>query len=89
MLCGPATGTSWCNDLINGDFWTGYGTYTPAAVAGYPSITVPMGFISELPVGLSFIGKAFGESEIIAIGYAYEQISKNRKQPQFLPTLKV
>jgi amidase len=88
-LCGPATGTSWCNDLINGDFWTGYGAYTPAAVAGYPSITVPMGFVSELPVGLSFIGKAFGESDIIAIGYAYEQASKNRKQPQFLPTLKV
>ena len=88
-LCGPATGTSWCNDLINGDFWTGYGAYTPAAVTGYPSITVPMGFVSELPVGLSFIGKAFGEPEIIAIGYAYEQVSKNRKQPQFLSTLKV
>ena len=88
-LCGPATGTSWCNDLINGDFWTGYGAYTPAAIAGYPSITVPMGFVSELPVGLSFIGKAFGEPDILAIGYAYEQVSKNRKQPQFLPTLKV
>lgn len=88
-LCGPATGTAWCNDLINGDFWTGYGAYTPAAIAGYPSITVPMGFVSELPVGLSFVGKAFGEPEIIAIGYAYEQFSQYRKQPQFLPTLKV
>ena len=88
-LCGPATGTSWCNDAINGDSWTGYGAYSPAAITGYPSITVPMGFVSELPVGLSFIGQAFAEPEIISIGYAYEQISKNRKSPQFLSTLKI
>jgi len=88
-LCGPATGTSWCTDVINGDFWTGYGAYTPAAITGYPSITVPMGFVSELPVGISFFGKAFNESEIIAIGFAYEQISKNRKPPKFYETLKI
>jgi amidase len=88
-LCGPATGTSWCNDAINGDSWTGYGAYSPAAITGYPSITVPMGFVRELPVGLSFIGQAFTEPEIISFGYAYEQISKNRKSPKFLSTLKI
>ncbi|HEY5510695.1 MAG TPA: amidase [Prolixibacteraceae bacterium] len=88
-LCGPATGTPWCNDLVNGDFWTGYGAYTPAAITGYPSITVPMGFVHDLPLGLSFIGQAFQESAIISIGYAYEQASKNRKPPKFLSTLKI
>jgi len=89
VLCGPATGTAWCNDVVNGDFWTGYGAYTPAAITGYPSITVPMGFVSELPVGLSFFARAFQEPVVIAIGYAYEQISKNRKAPKFINTLKV
>jgi len=88
-MCGPATGTAWCNDVINGDFWTGYGAYTPAAITGYPSITVPMGFVSELPLGLSFFGQAFCESTIIAIGYAFEQISKNRRPPKFYSTLKI
>jgi amidase len=88
-MCGPATGTAWCNDAINGDFWTGYGAYTPAAITGYPSITVPMGFVSELPLGLAFFGQAFCESTIIAIGYAYEQISKNRRPPKFYSTVKI
>jgi amidase len=88
-LCGPATGTSWCTDVINGDFWTGYGAYTPAAITGYPCITVPMGFVSELPVGLSFFGKAFNEPVIITIGFAFEQISKNRKAPKFYETFKI
>lgn len=86
-ICGPATGTAWCTDPINGDFWTGYGAYGPAAITGYPCISVPMGFIDELPVGLSFIGKKFAEPEIIPIAYAYEQISKNRRPPKFLKTL--
>ena len=54
-LIGPATGAPWCIDKINGDRWTGYGAYGIAAVAGYPSITVPMGFIDELPIGMSFM----------------------------------
>ena len=88
-LCGPATGTSWCNDLVNGDFWTGYGAYTPAAITGYPSITVPMGALNGLPLGLTFIGQAFTEPSLLAMGYAYEQKSANRRKPEFLPTLKV
>jgi amidase len=86
-ICGPANGPSWCIDMINGDYFTGYGTYSPAAIAGYPSITVPMGQVFELPIGLSFIGKQFGEGELIEIAYAYEQASKNRVAPKFLKTL--
>jgi amidase len=85
-LCAPANGTSWCIDFINGDAWTGYGGYGPAAVAGYPSVTVPMGNINELPIGLSFIGRAYDEAGIISIAYAYEQASKNRRKPTFKKT---
>lgn len=87
-LCGPATGPAWCNDLVNGDFWTGYGGYGPAAVSGFPSVTVPMGAVDELPIGISFLGKAFAEAELIRIAYAYEQASKNRKAPRFIETVK-
>ena len=86
-LCGPATGTAWCVDYINGDFWTGYGAYGPAAAAGFPSITVPMGAIFELPIGLSFFGKAFEESKLISIGYAYEKASLKRTLPNFKKTM--
>jgi amidase len=83
-ICGPANGPSWCTDLVNGDYSTGYGTYSPAAMAGYPSITIPMGLVSELPIGLAFIGKPFGEGELISVAYGYEQVSKNRTAPKFL-----
>lgn len=86
-VCGPATGPSWCIDKVNGDFWTGYGSYGPAALAGYPSITVPMGLVNELPVGLSFLGKAYDEPGLISIGYAYEQVSKNRSKPKYIKSL--
>ncbi|MBE7176350.1 MAG: amidase [Mucilaginibacter polytrichastri] len=86
-LLGPATGTPWCIDPVNGDFWTGYGGYGPAAVAGYPSVTVPMGFLDGLPAGLSFIASAWEEGKLIALAYAYEQVSKNRKAPGFKRTV--
>jgi len=85
-LCGPATGASWCVDFVNGDFFSGYGAYGPAATAGYPSITVPMGSVHDLPVGLSFIGTAYDEPGLIAIAYAYEQASNKRSRPSFKPT---
>jgi amidase len=85
-LCGPAAGLPWTIDLINGDAWSGYGTYGPAAVAGYPSITIPMGNVRELPVGMSFLGKAYAEPTLIGIGYAYEQASHNRIVPRFKRT---
>jgi amidase len=84
VLCGPSNGPSWCIDLVNGDNFTGYGMYSPAAQAGYPSINVPLGFVFDLPVGLTFLGRAFSEPELLAVAYAYEQLSKNRKAPAFI-----
>lgn len=82
-ISGPSFGASWCTDLINGDHFTGYGFTGPAAIAGYPHITVPMGFVFDLPIGLSFFGRAYSEGELIKIAFAYEQVSKNRKLPLF------
>lgn len=86
-ICGPTNGPSWCTDHVNGDFFTGYGTYGPAAQAGYPHITVPMGLVSGLPIGMSFIGSAYQESLLIGLAYAYEQASRLRAKPGFTPTL--
>jgi amidase len=86
-LCGPTNGPSWCTDLVNGDFFTGYGMYSPAAVAGYPHISVPMGRVEELPVGLTFLSKAYDEGGLIEIAYAYEQASRKRKAPSFRGSL--
>ncbi len=83
-IIGPANGPSWCIDLVNGDAFTGYGAYSPAAMAGYPSITVPMGMVHELPIGLAFTGTAYSEPALIALTYSYEQASKKREAPKFL-----
>jgi len=82
-ISGPSFGASWCTDLINGDHFSGYGFTSPAAIAGYPHITVPMGFVFDLPIGLSFFGRAYSEGELIKIAFAYEQVSKNRRPPSF------
>jgi amidase len=81
-LIGPTTGPSWCTDLVNGDHFSGYDTSSPAAIAGYPHITVPMGLVFGLPIGLSFIGTAYNEGSLISLAYAYEQASKNRVAPK-------
>jgi amidase len=73
------------SDLINGDRWLG-GSTSPAAVAGYPSITVPAGFVFGLPVGISFFGRAWSEPVLLKIAYAFEQVTKCRKRPRFLAT---
>lgn len=82
-ICGPTNGPAWCTDHVNGDYSTGYGVYVPAAIAGYPHISVPMGHIAGLPVGLSFLGTAYSEPELITISYAYEQASNKRSSPGF------
>ena len=83
VLCGPATGPAWCTDLVNGDAFSGYGMGSGAAMAGYPSITVPLGEVHGLPVGLLFIGPAFAEPVLLGLAYAFEQASRNRRAPAF------
>jgi len=79
-LIAPTNGPARPIDLINGDA-SGIGSSSLAAVSGYPSITVPAGFISGMPVGLSFMGKAWNEKQLIEIAYAFEQTTKIRKPP--------
>jgi amidase len=82
----PTVGPAWLSDLVNGDHISGGGS-TPAAVAGYPSITVPAGWVGELPVGILFLGRAWSESRLIGLAFAYEQASTHRKPPRFLPSI--
>ncbi len=84
-LVAPTGNPPWPTDLVNGDHFTGSSS-TPAAVAGYPSITVPAGYAFGLPVGMSFIGGAWSEPMLIKLAYAYEQATKHRKPPTFQPT---
>ena len=82
-LAGVTNGLACCIDLINGDYDTGFSLSSPAAMAGFPHITVPMGFVHSLPVGISFFGDAYSEASLLSIAYAYEQASKKRKKPDF------
>ncbi len=84
-LIAPTGNPAWPIDLINGDHFTGSVT-TPAAVAGYPHITVPGGFVSGLPVGISFFGRAWSEPALIRMAFAFEQATRHRRPPQYLPT---
>jgi amidase len=84
-LIAPTGTPAWKTDLINGDLYLG-GNSSLAAIAGYPSISVPMGFIDGLPVGISFIGPAWGEPQLIEIAYGFEQGTKVRKPPEFRTT---
>jgi len=85
-LVGPTGGPAWLTDLVAGDHFSG-GSSSSSAVAGYPNISVPAGDVFGLPVGISFFGRAWSEPVLIRIAYAYEQASKLRKAPQFLPSL--
>ncbi len=82
-ITGTTNGLACCIDLANGDYDTGFSFSSPAARAGYPHITVPMGSVYDLPVGLSFFAGAYTEPQIIALAYAYEQASKKRTPPAF------
>jgi amidase len=84
-IVAPTGSPAWTTDLVNGDHFTGASS-TPAAVAGYPSITVPAGDAFGLPVGLSFIGRAWSEEKLIALAYAYEQATRHRHPPMFPAT---
>lgn len=82
-IVAPTGGTAWLTDFVNGDSNNG-GFSTPAAVAGYPHLTVPAGQVRGLPVGLSFVGPAWSEARLLTLGYAFEQATQWRREPQFL-----
>jgi amidase len=87
-LVGPTRGAAWLIDTVHGDTSTGGGSGgTLAAVAGYPHLTVPMGAIRSLPIGLSFIGPKWSDALILSLGYAYEQASMKRIEPRLLPSI--
>ena len=85
-IVAPTRGPAWPTDLLNGDHFLGASS-TPAAVAGYPSITVPAGAVHGLPVGLAFIGRAWSEPRLIALAFAFEQATKHRRPPTFAATV--
>src|SRR6185369_9909207 len=87
-LVAPTGGPAWLTDLANGDHVTG-GSSNAAAVAGYPNINVPAGWVFGLPVGISFFGRAWSEPALLKIAYGFEQLTKVRKPPQFLSTMKI
>ncbi len=85
-IIAQTNGPAWTIDWINGDHFSG-GSSSPAAISGYPNITVPMGTVHGLPVGISFFGRAWSEPKLLKIAYAFEQATKHRKAPEFLESL--
>ena len=88
-IVAPTQGPAWLIDLVNGDPGGGGSFTSPAAVAGYPHITVPMGFVRGLPVGLSFVGPAWSEPTLLKLAYAFEQTAPARRKPPFAPTAEI
>jgi amidase len=86
-IVAPTMGFAWLTDHVMGDRLDGGGSAGPAAIAGYPDISVPMGLVQGLPVGISFFGRAWSEPTLVRIAYAYEQATKRREPPQYLSSL--
>lgn len=82
-ICGPTNAPAWTTDPVNGDHYT-WGFSTPAAISGFPAITVPAGFVFDLPIGLTFFSRPFTEPDLLTMAYSFEQVSGNRKSPKFL-----
>ena len=87
-IIAQTNGPAWTIDWVNGDHFSG-GSSSPAAISGYPNITVPMGFVHGLPVGISFFGSAWSEPKLLKIAYAFERATLHRKAPGFLETIMV
>jgi amidase len=89
LLIAPTTGVAWKTDLVNGDQYSGPSASQLPAVVGYPHLTVPMGAIEGLPLGISFIGTAWDDEKVLRAGYAFEQVANARPAPLFLPSVEV
>jgi len=87
VLVQPTYGPAWLQDPVQGDQYPGPSSSELPAIAGYPNLTVPMGLVRGLPVGLSFIAAKFGEQAVLNAGYAYEQRARARVAPRYLPTV--
>ncbi|HKK45994.1 MAG TPA: amidase [Balneolaceae bacterium] len=85
-IVAPTGGPAWTTDLVNGDH-PGGGSSSPAAESGYPNVTVPAGYIHDLPVGISFFGAPWTESKLLKYAYAFEQITQARRKPAFRPNV--
>jgi amidase len=90
-IIAPTNGPAWVTDPVNGDlggdFSTFVGSSSPAAIAGYANVTVPAGYVTGLPIGVSFIGGQWDEPTLIGLAYDFEQATRVRVPPRFLPTL--
>lgn len=85
-IIAPTGGPAWLTDLVNGDQHAG-GSSSPAAVAGYPNITLPAGYVHGLPVGISFFAGAYQEPTLLKLAFAFEQATQVHQPPHFLPTV--
>jgi amidase len=89
VLIAPTVGPAWLIDPVLKDRYVSGGVGRPPAIAGYPHLTVPMGLVDGLPVGLSFVGPAWGEARLLAYGYAFEQAARARVPPTYAPTAQI